>query len=35
VNRPASAVRIVIANPSGAPTIGGVAELLIQPSAEP
>jgi hypothetical protein len=35
VNRPAGAVRIVIANPDGAPIIGGVAELRIQPSAEP
>jgi hypothetical protein len=35
VNRPAKAIRIVITNPDGAPTIGGVAELRIQPSAAP
>jgi hypothetical protein len=35
IDRPASAIRIVITNPGHAQSIGGVAELRIQPRAEP
>jgi hypothetical protein len=35
IDRTASAVRIVVTNPDHAQSIGGIAELRIEPSAEP